>query len=242
MTIGGFDPSNGAGITADVKTIESLKCYGLSVCTANTIQDDQNFHSCNWIDETLILSQLEILLKRFHIGFVKIGIIESVTLLHQLIELLKSNNPEVKIVLDPIVKSSTGFTFQTDVEAKTWDGILDAIYMITPNLNEIEWLYPNLSVQETIAHLCKKTNVYLKGGHAENEKGKDKLYIKNGNEFTLLPKATNCFEKHGSGCVLSSAITCYLAKGFPLLKACFRGKRYVEKYLSSNKELLGFHG
>jgi len=55
----------------------------------------------------------------------------------------------------------------------------------------------------------------------------------------INPKLTPIYPKHGSGCVLSSAIASQLALGFPLLKSCFRAKRFTEKYLGSSKELLG---
>ena len=88
LTIAGFDPSNGAGLTADVKTFETLKCYGFSVCTANTIQNDIEFKDCLWISETVILNQLELLFKRFEINFAKIGIVENWEILYVIINKL----------------------------------------------------------------------------------------------------------------------------------------------------------
>ena len=85
------------------------------------------------------------------------------------------------------------------------------------------------------------TNVFLKGGHNEEALGSDILYTTTGKVFHLNPKKGDFFEKHGSGCILSSAIAGYLALGFPLLKACYRAKRYTEKVLQSNKSLLGYH-
>ena len=86
LTIAGFDPSNGAGLTADVKTFETLKCYGLSVCTANTIQDDSEFKACHWMPVEVILDQIEVLFKRFQINYVKIGIVENWETLSLLVE------------------------------------------------------------------------------------------------------------------------------------------------------------
>ena len=77
LTIAGFDPSSGAGITSDIKTFESFGLYGLSVCTAITVQNDIEFKSCTWVKETIILEQIETLFERFKIPIVKIGIIES---------------------------------------------------------------------------------------------------------------------------------------------------------------------
>lgn len=240
LTIAGFDPSNGAGVTADVKTFETLKCYGLSVITANTIQDDATFKACHWIASEIIFNQIEVLFSRFEIKYVKIGLVENWALLSEIIDKLHQLNPTIKIVLDPILKSSSEFEFHKSNQ-EILDNILSKIYLITPNYNEIKELYTEKTIKETISHISSKTNLYLKGGHHPEKLGQDVLFTNKGLEFHLNPKLKNCSEKHGSGCVLSSAITSYLTLGFPLLKACYRGKRYTEKYLSSNKSLLGYH-
>jgi len=252
LTIAGFDPSNGAGLTADVKTFETLKCYGLSVCTANTVQDDVAFKACHWMPVDVILDQIEVLFKRFQINYVKIGIVENWETLSLLVEKLLELNSGVKIVLDPVLTSSSDFDFHSNVSSSDsddnqncienkLDGILSKIYLLTPNYNEIQQLYPEKNIEETIKYISSKTNLFLKGGHHPNQLGKDELFTKEGKQFSLNPKLKNCSEKHGSGCVLSSAITSYLALEFPLLKACYRGKRYTEKFLSSNRSLLGYH-
>jgi len=238
LTIAGFDPSNGAGLTADVKTFETLKCYGLSVCTANTVQDDQSFQACHWLPIEQITAQIEVLLNRFQIDVVKIGIVERFEVLNTIINLVLKYNSKAKIVLDPILKSSSNFQFNSILAL---DNILEKIYLITPNYNEIKELYPNKKLEETIQLISSKTNLFLKGGHRSDKLGKDELYTKEGKTFVFNPKLLNCSEKHGSGCVLSSSIASYLALGFPLLKACYRGKRYTEKFLSSNRSLLGYH-
>lgn len=241
VTIAGLDPSSGAGLTADIKTFETLQCYGLSVCTANTVQNDVSFKECYWTPAEQIKAQIEILFERFNIDFVKIGIIENWLVLNEVIDLLLLKNPKVKIVLDPVLKSSSNFEFHNTITNKYFDMILSKIYLLTPNYNEIQTLYIDKSIEETIQYISSKTNLFLKGGHREESIGKDELFTKNGQQFTLNPRLSSITEKHGSGCVLSSAITSYLALGFPLLKACFKGKCYNEKVLCSNKSLLGYH-
>jgi len=240
LTIAGFDPSSGAGLTADVKTFETLRCYGLSVCTANTVQDDRVFKACHWMPVEIILDQIEVLFSRFEISYVKIGIVENWLTLSVLVDKLLLLNPSVKIVLDPVLTSSSNFDFHSSKE-EVLDQLLSRIYLLTPNYNEIKQLYPEKNIKETIKYISSKTNLFLKGGHHPDKLGKDVLFTVEGKQYNLNPKFKNCYQKHGSGCVLSSAIACYLALGFPLLKASYRGKRYTEKFLSSNKSLLGFH-
>ncbi len=247
LTIAGFDPSGGAGIIADIKTFEALQVYGLAVCTANTIQNDIAFKACHWIAVEVIINQIEILFDRFDIAVVKIGIIQNWVVLNEVIDVLLKKKSELKIVLDPVLKSSSDFNFQnTLLQSKStndhqFDQILNKIYVLTPNYYEIEKLYADKSIEETIQYISTKTNLLLKGGHRKEDIGKDELFTTAGKYFTLHPKGQNNSEKHGSGCVLSSAITAQLALGFPLLKSCCRGKRYTEMLLSSNKSLLGYH-
>lgn len=238
LSIAGFDPSGGAGLVADCKTFEALKCQGLSVCTANTIQTDTDFFECIWTDVEIIKKQIKVLFERFTIDVVKIGIIENWRTMSEIIDFSISLNAEVKIILDPVLSASSDFDFQTDFDKKVFDSILEKIYVLTPNYDEIQQLYPELSIEETIKHISSKTNLLLKGGHNQAEKGKDYLYTQKGTTYPLNPKY-NTYPKHGSGCVLSSALAANISLGFPLLKSTFRAKRFTEKYLGSNKELLG---
>jgi hydroxymethylpyrimidine/phosphomethylpyrimidine kinase len=115
------------------------------------------------------------------------------------------------------------------------------VYLLTPNYNEIKALFPEKTIEETIKKIAQHSNLYLKGGHRLDKLGTDQLFTQDGKQFTLNPKTKRANEKHGSGCILSSAITSYLAHDFPILKACFRGKRYTERTLESNNSLLAFH-
>ncbi|MBP2831374.1 hydroxymethylpyrimidine/phosphomethylpyrimidine kinase [Aquimarina sp. U1-2] len=247
LTIAGFDPSSGAGVTADIKTFEALKVYGLAVCTANTIQTDINFKACYWVNIEIIKTQIEILFNRFKIDVVKIGIVQNWEVLHKIIDILLQKNPKVKIVLDPVLKASSSFEFHNlssetqEKSEKRFEVILNKVYLLTPNYHEIKALFLSKSVEETIKYIHNKTNVLLKGGHIKDNVGIDHFFIHNGNHFVLNPKGKNISDKHGSGCILSSAITAYLALGFPILKACFKAKRYTEQILRSNKTLLGYH-
>lgn len=240
LSIAGFDPSGGAGLTADLKTFEQLKCYGVAACTANTVQDDTCFSACYWSPVAVIIDQLTKLLTRFPIRFVKIGVVENWQVLLEIVRFLHRQKPGIRIILDPVLRSSSDFQFHHSVAAPL-DELLPQLYLITPNLLEMEKLYPDRDVAETATHLAARTNLLLKGGHDPALTGRDVLYCPDGSRFTLQPKRRDCTEKHGSGCVLSSAITGYLAKGYPLLKAVYRGKRYTEKFLASTPGLLGYH-
>ncbi|CAM1361770.1 Hydroxymethylpyrimidine/phosphomethylpyrimidine kinase [Tenacibaculum soleae] len=241
LTIAGLDPSSGAGITSDIKTFEAHGLYGLSVCTAVTVQNDVDFKDCIWIDKTVIINQIKALFERFSISVVKIGIIESWDVSLEVIQTLKRLNPKIKIVLDPILKASAGFEFHTSKNLKTLEKVLDNCNFVTPNYNEIKALFPDKNIEETIEFIASKTNLYLKGGHRKDKKGWDEVYYNKIVQLNIPPIANKVSEKHGSGCVLSSALAANLASNFLIEDACKNTKLYVEEFLNSNDSLLGTH-
>lgn len=273
LTIAGFDPSSGAGLTSDIKTFEAHGLYGLSVCTAVTVQNDIDFKDCVWIDKETIINQIETLFERFEISVVKIGIIQSWSILLEVIQTLKKYNSSINIVLDPVLKASAGFDFHSEEDMEVFEKVLQHCDFITPNYEEINGLFPNKSIEETIEFLSERTNIYLKGGHREDKRGWDEVYYyqqlesnseiklkgtNNGDyninirelkthlvskivQLNIPPKAITVFEKHGSGCVLSSALASNIAKQLPLEEACIHAKWYTEQFLNSNETLLGEH-
>lgn len=249
LSLAGFDPSMGAGLGADVKTFEKLKCYGLAVSTGNTVQNDNNFQRVIWTDVALMKEQITLLFERFTIDYVKVGIVESWTILNELMDFIITKNKAVKFIVDPVLNATGSKESSWHEENETaFQQVLNKCFLITPNLQEIANLFQGKSVDENIHLITQKCNLYLKGGHAEtvSDKGKDLLYLKNttpvaAKKFSINPKLKTVFEKHGSGCVLASAISANLAKEVPLLKACYKAKMYTEGFLSSNKTLLGYH-
>ncbi len=241
LSIAGFDPSSGAGLTQDIKTFEAHGLYGLSVCTAITVQNDVDFKQCKWTNPEIISAQIDTLFERFEISVVKIGIVESWEILLNILKQLKQLNPDIKIVLDPILKASADFDFHSKDHQSTLDAIWTYCNIITPNYDEIKRLYPELNIQETIEHISKLTNIYLKGGHREDKKGWDELYYNRIVMVNIPPNTETISEKHGSGCVLSSALASNLTLDIPLEDASKLAKYYTERFLNSNTSLLGNH-
>ncbi len=241
LTIAGHDPSGGAGLTSDVKTFEAHGFYGLSVCTAITIQNDIDFKSCIWTEADMIISQIETLFERFEISVVKIGIVESWNVLLKILSKLHALNSDIKIIVDPIIKATAGFDFHSTENQELLNIIWDKCYLITPNYEEIQLLYPEKDIEETIEHISEKTNIYLKGGHRTDKKGWDILYHNRIVQTNIEPRARQVFEKHGSGCVLSSALASNIALEIELEDAAREAKYYTEQFLNSNETLLGVH-
>ncbi len=240
LTIAGFDPSGGAGLLADIKTMEQHQVYGFGVCTALTVQNDVSFQSVDWQSFSLIEKQLNLLICNFSVNFCKIGLVENWEVLNLIIDYLQNHNPNIRIVLDPIFRASAGFEFHEHKQLKYLEKIFKKIYLITPNLPELEAMAGGGDSKFILNLMSKYCHVLLKGGHHLSEKGTDYLYYKN-QVIKLKPSLSASYEKHGSGCVLSAAIVSNLAKGYSLAESCRKAKIYMANFLDSNSSLLGYH-
>jgi len=235
ISLAGVDPSAGAGIFADIKTFEQLKVYGMGVVTANTVQNESEVKQVKWLPVEDILAQLDVLLDKYPVNYFKVGIIENSEVFDAVKKHIMKRNPKAKIIWDPILKSSSGFPFFKNTLSA--EDLLKDVFLITPNLPEFETLFANEEEAKKISRTCA---IFLKGGHSKTKTGTDYLFH-NGKKTELAGTNEIVYPKHGSGCVLSSAITAYLAKGYTLEEACEKGKRYIEHYLASNPSLLGWH-
>ena len=233
LSIAGFDPSGGAGLTADTKTFETLKVQGLSVCTAITYQHESEFDGLEWLSVQQIKRQLEVLFRQYIVEVVKIGLIQSMGVLEEVISFLKQYNPAMKIVWDPILKASSGFTFHEQVNKSHLENLCQHLLLITPNWLEMEQLAPEFSATEGANALSQYCDVLLKGGHNDFNKGNDYLYTQ-GQLQVFKPSLLQVYEKHGSGCVLSTAIAALLAHEYKLPEACLIAKKYTTRFLGSN--------
>ncbi len=240
LTIAGFDPSSGAGLSADLKTFENLGVYGLAVCTANTIQSHTRFVSTNWIPHQTILNQLDLLLDSYRICAAKIGIIEDESILREVLERLSASNIG-DIVWDPVIRPSAGGMFHPDSFAtKVTNDILRKVAIITPNLEEARFFADGVSPLELAAQWSYHCSILCKSAVVSEDAVTDLLF-EGGRAREINSVGIARGSKHGSGCVLSAAVAAALAFGASRREACERGKRYVEAYLNSADGLIGYH-
>ncbi|AOW09121.1 hydroxymethylpyrimidine/phosphomethylpyrimidine kinase [Flavobacterium gilvum] len=239
LTIAGFDPSAGAGVLADIKTFEQHRVQGFAINTGNTIQTENEFFEMQWTDVNFVLKSIAVLLKNYNIEAIKIGIVPSLDYLKEIVFAIKKKSSNTKIIWDTVLKSSTEFNFLDIKNQKLLNEILTKIDLITPNYNEMQKIFPGFNLNSNIIP-SEVRGLLLKGGHNPNEIGVDYLHTPN-NTYKLVPTNKDCYEKHGSGCVLSAAITANIALGHELKTACQKAKTYTENYLLSNPTKLGFH-
>ncbi|ASZ10253.1 hydroxymethylpyrimidine/phosphomethylpyrimidine kinase [Chitinophaga pendula] len=240
LSLAGLDPSGGAGLLADIKTFEMQRLCGLGVCTALTMQTADHFYGVQWVPVEQILAQLQPLLSSYAVSYCKIGLVENAIVLQQLLETLHTLSPGIRVILDPVLSASAGYTFHHREVMQTWQSILPLLYLLTPNYHEAMLLSGEATGEAAATYLSQYCAVLLKGGHRPLQPGWDTLYQRSG-VVEFAPAAEKVYPKHGSGCVLSAAITAQLVHGVPLAAACLEGKRHTAQFLSSHPSLTGYH-
>ncbi len=240
ITIAGLDPSAGAGILADIKTFGQMGVYGFAACTAITLQTEDEFKGVSWIPIHQVELQLDTLLQKYEVDFLKIGLIHSFTELHQLVQHITMRYPHIKIVWDPILRATSGFVFHTQFEQKLLIEILSNIYLITPNSFEACQLGNSEDPMAAAEIMSRSTNVFLKS-YCDDEMNHYDVLIEEQQKEFFKTELINGMGKHGSGCVLSAALTSALASGFNLSASSKQAKDYAFSFLMSGDGLLGDH-
>ena len=243
LTIAGSDPSGGAGIQQDLRTIESLGCYGASVITALTTQNTLGVQSVMPVHADVVKSQLEAVLSDLDVRAIKIGQIPSAEVAHVIAETLRQKFSifnfqfSIGIVLDPVMISTSGRRLMSE---DAIDVVVSELFplctLITPNIPEAETLFALPGFD------ARKYNLLIKGGHEEGSEMADRLCLANGTERVYVTEKIESSNLHGTGCALSSAIAASLALGYSLEDAVARGKDYVTEAIRRGRNLGVGHG
>jgi len=248
LTIAGFDPCSGAGITADIKTIAAHECYGVSCITALTIQSTQGVRRVEGVDPRIIAETLQELVSDIAVEAVHIGMLGNEQVVEAVADFLdRARLPHV--VLDPILKSSSGADLLDAAGTKLLiERLLPLAEVITPNLDEASVLtgmaVTNLGQMREAAarlHALGAANVVVTGGHLEKAIDLLSFTTARGAEqeiFKADRQRSN--STHGTGCAFSTALACHLAHGRGLPEAVLLAKVYVSAAIA-NAHPLG-HG
>lgn len=240
LTIAGFDPSAGAGVLADVKTIHACGGYACAVITAQTVQNTCGVKDL-WLEPIeSVIAQIQALRQDFPLAAVKIGMLGTDAMAGAVAQALQDFDGP--IVVDPVLKSSSGATLMEQGEA--FDALLQRATLITPNLLEGEKLLGHpVPADQLAAALSHRfhTAVLLKGGHGAGETLTDYLSTADGTLKHWSHPRVSTRNTHGTGCVLSSAIATALAQGSTLSQACEQSITRLQQWLRHSQWQLG-HG
>ncbi|NTV67845.1 MAG: bifunctional hydroxymethylpyrimidine kinase/phosphomethylpyrimidine kinase [Chlorobaculum sp.] len=240
LTIAGSDGSGGAGIQADLKTIAANDCYGLSVITAVTAQNTLGVRSIHEIPPAFIAEQFETIAADIRIDAIKIGMLGSPEAAETVARLIESLDG-VPVVLDTVLRSSSGKSLFEAKNMASMQRLFSLTSLITPNLPEATVLTGRDKAPasqdeiEKIAaelHLQGARSVLVKGGHGEGERCNDCL-LHEGRFFWYSNPKIETINTHGTGCTLSSAIACGLAKRLPMNEAVESAIAYTREALQA---------
>jgi len=236
LTIAGFDPSSGAGITADIKTIAAHGCYGVACITALTVQSTQGVSRVEALPARLVSETLKELSRDVEIAAVKIAMLGSAEVVAAVCDFLEPGKP-ANVVLDPILRSSSGARLlEPKGEKLMGERLLPLATVITPNLDEAMALsgvaVTNLEEMKAAAlrlHELGALNVVVTGGHLDKATDLLSFTHPNGGIQTQVFKAERQRSRstHGTGCAFASALACHLAHGRALPEAVLLAKAYV---------------
>ena len=236
LSIAGHDPSSGAGITADIKTIAAHGCYGVTCITALTVQSTLGVRRIDPVEGRVITETLEQLMDDMEIAAVKIGMMGSAEAAKSIAAFLKRYSIR-HVVLDPIIRSSSGAELiSRDGLQVMKDRILGRASVITPNIGEAAALtglavstVDEMELAALRLHEMGARNVIVTGGHLDPPHD---LVSKEDRRTTLLEGTKIPGQStHGTGCAFSTSLACHLAKGHDLLTAAKAAKHYVESAL-----------
>lgn len=240
LSIAGSDPSGGAGIQQDIKTCEAFGCYGMAAITSLTAQSPSKVYSV-FNTSRFLEAQLTALLDEVRPAAVKIGMLpdaESVEVIAKIIERYRLEN----IVVDPVIVSTSGHILAERHSVKTMTKkLFHLATIVTPNIPETEILTEAVidsieDMRKAATFMAKQLGcqaVMLKGGHFTPIE--DILYIHSTERLYNFPtRMIKTPNTHGTGCRLSTAIACGLAKGFSILDAVKLSKEWLSEDLRKN--------
>ena len=241
LTIAGSDPSGGAGIQADMKTFAAHGLYGMSVITALTAQNTLGVTDVLPVHPDFFEKQLEAVLSDIPPDAVKIGMMPNADIIEITAGLLEKYNIS-NIVTDTVMVSTSGRRL---IDEKAVDTLKNRLLcrsrIITPNIPEAEVLWGNkIGTEKEMKSAAKDISkeigsaVLVKGGHMEGSAA-DILYC--GDFFKFESERIDNPNTHGTGCTLSSAIACGLAKGLDVPRSVGQAKEYLTAAIRAGLDL-----
>ena len=236
LSIGGSDPSSGAGIQSDIKTFSNHDVYGFTVVTAITSQNTRKVTSIEPVSAKSLMAQIDSILSDFHIDAIKIGMVYN----SQIIKVIHSKlrNIKVPIVIDPIIKSTTGAILLKKNALRDYKKMMIPLAdVITPNEYEAKVLsgIPNTNKSAKKIQSMGAKCVIITGATSSNGKISD-FVLEESREYVISGKKIP-IRNHGSGCNYSASIAVSLAKGNTMHNAVKTAKDYVYQSIRNSKNI-----
>ena len=214
LVIGGYDPTSGAGISADVKTAHTLGVYCPTITTSIIPQNNKMVYEKFDLPAENIKNQFKAVFEEFDIKYIKTGVLTKPAID---ILLKYTNKYDLKIICDPVLASTTKFSFVDEDLVKKYIKLFNRSFLITPNKEEFK----------KILNFAKNNNLEIRDDLYILVTGIDDVLMKNSKIINTFKGFKVDREVHGTGCVYSTAITAFLSKGYDLEDAIKEAKRFV---------------
>ena len=253
LVIAGSDPSGGAGIQADLKTLTSFGIYGMTAITALTEQNTRGVTDIFEVPLDFVEKQINCCLSDIGANAIKIGMMHNTELINGVYEALKHNkiigNKKISIVLDPVMVAKGGHRLlKEDAVNSLKTFIKNTNPVLTPNIPEAEILTDikinNLTDMKTAAKKIINLGanfVVLKGGHMDAPIMSDLLIGRDViDQIDTKKIITN--NTHGTGCTMASALTAGLAKSLEIKEAFRNAHFYVNQAIMTSPTFGAGHG
>lgn len=243
LTIAGSDPTGGAGIQADLKTMTAIGVYGAAVVTCITVQNSRGVTRVEPLHPVLVGEQIEAVLADHQVTHIKIGMVGTAAIGRVIGRKLRDFVGEV--ILDPVLLATTGQQLMVpqDLDSVRAD-LFPITTVLTPNLPELEMLTGMTAhnadeISAAVSSLFQGSEhlraVLVKGGHGDNgTMTTDYLYRATGGEVereALTHSFLQTANSHGTGCTLASALAAFHALGGDYSSAFRQAVFFVQKLL-----------
>ncbi len=233
LTIAGSDSGGGAGIQADLKTIEAMGGFGTSAITAVTAQNTTGVTSSHVLPVAELTAQIEAVLSDFDVRAVKTGMLATTEVVETVVEYARGL--AVPLVVDPVMVATSGDRLLTEEAEAAYEALIAESTLVTPNADEAAVLTDVEPADEAGARLAGQRLLAMgadaalvKGGHLPGDEVVDVLVTPETVETARHPRI-DTEATHGSGCTLSSAIATRLAHGEPLVDAVDRSLAFMSR-------------
>jgi hydroxymethylpyrimidine/phosphomethylpyrimidine kinase len=268
LTIAGLDPSGGAGIIADIKTISAFGCFPAAAVSSLTFQNTVGVFGAEHQTAETVRRQVEPVLEDFDVAALKTGMLPTGEVIGEVARLVAENGLK-NLVVDPVVRSTSGFDLIDDAALKV---LIEKLFplsdLITPNIPEAERIAGfQIRSREDLEKAARRMqdlgakNVLIKGGHLfdENISGETNMTETPGNraktennqatDYLWLGEELHIWSSefidtrstHGTGCTLSAAVAANLALGKDLAPAVEISKKFVTEAIRTSPDLGGGH-
>ncbi len=242
LTIAGSDCSGGAGIQADIKTMTAQGVYGMSVITALTAQNTTGVYDIVDMSKEFVGKQLDCIFTDIFPDAIKIGMVSNTAIIEMIADKLEEYGAK-NIVVDPVMIATSGSNLlEEEAKESLINRLIPLATIVTPNIPEAEVL-GNIKItseNDMITAAIKISEKYngailIKGGHSQNDA--NDLFYQKGDYKWFYSKRIENPNTHGTGCTLSTAIACGLAKGYSLERCVEEAKAYIVKALEAGLNL-----